>query len=1005
MQKVSIFKKLASIVTAVALCFINASLLCVCLGSIKPKANLNAANQTETADDFTNGSFSNVGSGSSYPKSPNEWTAGSTSADIVKGVISTTTTDWAKYYSTSYKLSTTSSVGSKDGDNMVLMINNTHETSALSFNYKSNSFTLDAGEYYIIEGYAKTLSGGVMSIYLTDDLNTHKIDSSFSLNTDGNWTRFVYYVETDDTLSSTVNLNLHLGTRSQGSEGSVFFDAFKVNKVTPKDYNLLYSQEIKNETTGEVDPLYAKKINLNEAKYTNIVTNADFENGTAKEDNLNFEGWTRVDTNPATTAEAYISGTTESGTYNALSTNQKALYINNIKEAYTGFTSDEFIIPQNALVKISFWAKASADDKAYATLTAKSYSKNGEEVSATPSASQSVSITKGELNSVHYGWKEFSFYVTGHPNFDTSVSLELAVGKTDGSVAGYCYFDDVTTQVIDSASFEAGVKDGTEVTLHKFEGASVENGYFNFASDVSYNKTTDGEKDVYNVKYPLAPASWKQTSLDKTFDASIMANSGIIDSNETVFASTVSGVANPGETPIQANAHLQNKKIATNNLLMIGNKLSTSQGYKFTADALTMNASSYYKISFVAKTTNLSTNGSASFIVKNGETIISSTTITSEAWNTYEIFVKTSLYSASITPELWLGYNAPTSGYVFFDDIKFTSIEETAFSEAVSANASFTSIIDLNEEQFDNGALKEGYSAFYAPNAYTGKLVENASQLTDEKHIVDAGIVDLSNTDGLNNDFPTLSSFNIGSETSSNILMIHGIDEVNYEFTSNSSFTAVSGSYYKVKVLAKVLNIAGAENANADYVGASIKLSGFNNYFYGIDSTNGLWQEFSFFINPSSETNFNIVLALGNADALTRGYLFVDSVEITTFASADDYNAEYSSLTTGNTNAKAIKIETPASTTNEEEPEETPVKTSFNWLWIPSIVLGISLIIAIIGTAIKGIKPKKRIKAKKGSAEYDKEAIKAKQQKAENKKAFKEKLIGLITINDEDEEK
>ncbi len=1000
----NILKKCATLVTALALCFINASMLCVCLGRIKPSSHLYAANQTQPADDFTNGGFSQVGSGSSYPKTPEGWKASTTSADIVKGVISTETTDWAKYYSSSYKLNITSTVESKDSDNLVLMINNTHETSALSFNYTSNAFTLDAGEYYIIEGHAKTLSGGVMSIYLTDDLATHKIDSSFSLNTDGNWTRFVYYVETDDTLSSTVSLSLHLGTRTQGSEGVVFFDDFKVNKVTEKTFNTLYSEEVKNETTGEVNTLYAKKIDLNEAKYTNVLTNYNFENGTAKEDNVSFEGWTRVDTNPSTTSEAYISGTTESGTYNALSTNQKVLYINNFSDAYTSFESDEFAIPQNALVKISLWAKASADSKAYATINAKSFTKNGEEVSATPSASQSVSITKGDLNSVHYGWNEFSFYVTGHPNFDTSVTLELAVGKTDGLVTGYCYFDDVTTQVIDNASYTAGVEKGTEVTLHSFKGESVENGYFNFASDVSYTKVT-GSETTYSVNYPLAPASWEQTSLDNAFDADIMANSGIVDTNETVFASTVTGAQNPGETPIQSNAHLQNKNIATNNLLMIGNKLSTSQGYKYTADALTMNASSHYKISFVAKATNLSNDGSASFIIKNGETILSNLTITNEAWQTYEIYVKTSLYSASITPELWLGYNAPTSGYVFFDDIKFSSIEATAFSDAVSANSSQTTILDLNAEQFENGTLKTGYNGFYSPNAFTGTLVDNTSQLTDETHIVEAGVIDMSNTDALNDEFPTISSFNVGSETSSNILMIHGIDEVNYEFKSNASYSVTSGNYYKVKVLAKVLNIAGAEDADSDFVGARIKLSSYDKYFYGINTTNNEWQEFSFFINPSVDESFNIILSLGSPNALTRGYLFVDNVEVTTFASVEDYNADYTSVMANLTNAKAIKIETTSTIASDEDNAEAPVKTTFNWLWIPSIILGISLIIAIVGTAIKGIKPRIKVKVKKGAAEYDKEAIKAKEQKAEKKKALKEKLIDLITIDDEDEQK
>ena len=68
------------------------------------------------------------------------------------------------------------------------------------------------------------------------------------------------------------------------------------------------------------------------------------------------------------------------------------------------------------------------------------------------------------------------------------------------------------------------------------------------------------------------------------------------------------------------------------------------------------------------------------------------------------------------------------------------------------------------------------------------------------------------------------------------------------------------------------------ENVDSDLIGASIKLSSFDDTFTQIVS-DGQWTTYTFYINPNSDTTTYLELSLGSSSASVSGDVFFGNIE------------------------------------------------------------------------------------------------------------------------------
>lgn len=261
--------------------FIIAISLAFAVGAVACKEILpEDKNGSETSKaPFSNGDFISY-TGQSYPMTPTNWASapGSTSSssgtptgkeNITAGVIDVEESSFKSNKSAYGKIDNPSAVSKVD--TKILML---HNKVASSYNYTSDSIKIEKNKYYKLSVWVKTdkLSGSAndstFGAYIT--VNGDAYASFSAINTENTWKEYSLFIEGSKIDSTTITIELSLGTGNKTSghmtKGYAFFD-----DITLSDKNA----EGVAYTAADYNAVVANNDNI--AKYSTQLSDQNFE--------------------------------------------------------------------------------------------------------------------------------------------------------------------------------------------------------------------------------------------------------------------------------------------------------------------------------------------------------------------------------------------------------------------------------------------------------------------------------------------------------------------------------------------------------------------------------------------------------------------------------------------------------------------------------------------------------------------------------------------------------
>lgn len=904
-----------------------------------------------TEDMLSNANFESSSSTSKgKPNSPSYWsTAGGDEDNVTKGVIDTTNDTFNN--NNGYGLSSNPLTSSSTNDRKILLIDSKGINTR--FGYKnSTEMTLSANSYYRISVLCKTntVSNGA-SIYLTGSslptTNQYNfVDIVTNANADNGWSTYTFYVKTDISTSTKAYLELWLGSKQENnimSNGQVYFDNIKVQSI---DQNTYYDCTVSYNFDDETNmPSNIRKLDLTGKAYSSQFTNSNFEDG--------LTGWEK--TSSANDSNAYSGITLASSSNemlkdmhldndqtvpgNTLShNNTKALYINHLDDngSYTEYTSDPITIKQHSFAMITYYSKTGNITLGGAYATVKTTS--SKEDAPTLSVAEYNTSSTGLDN--YNGYALTTIYIEGNPYRDTDITLSLGLGTKDSYANGYVLFDDIAVYEISYTSYNSA--SSNKLALYNDSDTStILNCAFNF----------NGSSDTA-VAYPIPARNW-------TISNSI---SGIISINKAKYDENFNngnygvGAIYPGPVTSYPNVNTD-PNTTVNNVLMLRNE--TPNVVTATSDSFTLSETTTISISVYVKVQdNLSnTNSGANISLVNGKNVLARISgIKDTEWTKYTIYFKNTQASIDLQLVLGLGtdYNT-TSGYTYFDNVSYTSgIEDSEVEARDKTKSAFT---NLETNNFDS--YVENGTDIYTPTTMTSETPTNATI---------AGVINTSKVSNttVNFDIPTREGSN------RNLLMIKNNAPINFTYKTNYEFTFASGSHYVVNVWIYTYNLTGTEENYGVNIALSNVEKSFSNVSSKLEANENQWTKYSFYVSNSETDSIvsTLSISLGSEDCPTQGFVFVDTISVETLE-ASDYNEAESNDYTIKTIAK---VEETSSDDEEDEKTSSSISGVNYWILASSLIVGLALIIAIIGMAMRHLNyrmPRRYRKGKK--SDYNRE--------------------------------
>ena len=869
-----------------------------------------------------------------------------------------------------------------------LMINSHNGAGKLG--YKSQSFTLEANSYYEISIYVYTQktqktenydeSDARASIYLTglldqDDDNYYNTKFEY-FSTLGAWETYTFYVDTD--ASKTINVELWLGSKTANVQGAVFYNNVKVVRYS-EDYYVENILEQYSDTANEESNNY-NIISLSKS-FTQPVTNSSFEEITL---------WDRISTKYTSNEKqfckiidvnSYSETVSDSVTINnpgsnCSANNDNALVMYNKTDAYQAVESTAISFESQKYYKLSFFAKSDCNLGNGATV--KLVEKTDDENPTTATLTLSTTVTK-DSNTFRNDWTEYAFYIYGPSSSAIDATIQVWLGTTDSETSGYVFVDDFRLQSIDYSTYTNN-NSSTNCTAFNLNNGedkySVTNG--------SFDKT---ENATNTDTYPLVPTGWTRTGkTNNTF-------SGVIKTNEKHFEDHLDEYGTPGFYPVQLPALTEYTSIE-NNVLMIGSSAENNV-QTYTSNELTMSSSNYYRISFFVATQYAQerNNTGARVKITSGDNVICdyfNIYFSDNNWHRFELLFKVG--NTSHTAKINLIFENAT-GHVFFDEVRFESIEEIIYSDSSLRDPSVkTVLVDLSTETFDNRTYNKKYS-----NNNTIQEVNNwttTSTLSeDEKIGVESGIIQLGDS-RLNNVTTPLSN-------NKNVLYISSLHDIYYGYISPEQYTFDAQTYYKISINILTNNLTQDDPDENTLYGATIKLTDSKEIYISGISTKGEWQEYTIYVCLEESLTSSITLSLGADEQLTSGKVLFDNLVIKSI-DKDTYESE-----TSNTTSNTIKSFINYTETEDTEDEDEDVwENNFNWLIIPSLITALAIILAVICYYIRKIRFNRKPKVK---TNYDRRKTLDKHIDQKEKIALRHKIIAelnaeLVSIDKEIED-
>lgn len=910
---------------------------------------------------ITNGNFNSISS-VYYEGDPNGWKRfyGTTGG---KTMIIDTVTQFDNYCSEPYYLKV--NPGKIGSDNKILMINSSstspnkvnYQPQEIKEGYYSNEIQLFANSYYEFAVNVKTAtfndSTEFASVYisgLVDENGEEIVLASENITSRDAWSTEYFYIKTGDE-SQKITIDLWLGTDDTASNGVAFFDDVRGFQYSEnKFYDTLKLRDKQNK------PYKLAQINNSEVIDTSSL-NFDFENPQSQENVNKLYAWEKSSTGSADAQIINmnksnfekITGLSYPGTDYTYQ-NSLSLALWSKTEGSVSVKSLPFEIKALGLYKVTLKVKFTDLEKGsfYVAVNETEKIKSDFEYlkNYTPCSATSTAETENGKNQFNNNYTEISFYIQAHSRYDSQATLSLMLGTETEKAIGGVVVDNITLQLVDYEDFST---DGNYVNFSTSTDneQSITNGYF-----------TNGEADA-SLSFPVKAKNFELSSSSSSTEKV----AGIINIYEDYFNEYKSAgytwalnLANPGSPNDFGSTQ------DVNNIFMMYNEAPdwqavTSSSFSLTAEELY----SYYNLTFSYKTLGTS-KINIKLASEDGTILLYDKNISSNgSWKTYSTIINAGEVTNTVKLTIELGsQDSLIQGYAFIDNIELLDSDETQFNSALNK-------INLSGFMLSNDPTNEINYTLSQAAAYTGK-VESGTGF--------GGIIKGEGNDSYG--YAGHDSIDDGTLTQ-NVLVIETEGQSTYSLTYKFPISLKESGYYSLtfRLLTSLPDSYSYTdddgNQQEAVYGASV---GFDSHILisELKSNNG-WKQYTIYYSSDTAQEVNFVFKLISDREETSGYAYITDIALKEI-DEETYNLAENDKAYNQSIFKAqVDTSTEEDTTDEEETttdtSEADNNNDYIWLLIPSLIFGVTIILAVILYFLQKFKWNKKEKKDKG--EYNRE--------------------------------
>ncbi len=913
-------------ILALCLCFMFG----VFIGATPVKA------YTKPNTTWSNLNFSDNGNVSSVYANPTGWKKGFPDSPATSGAI-----NLASYNNENFNLDSGDLPAkiNDDADNYVLMINSKHSTNknglipGVQYYENSSPLSLDAYSNYKIIIWTKVLQGAQASIYVTgleNDLGFERIDYDYA----DQWTPYTFYITTGKN-KETIKTQLWLGSKPENTSlGAVFFDNISVyqisNDETPAVETSADNYVAKPATSGD----RVKYINLDERQLVPNI-NADFESTDLSDwtrTNAQMQEGTYYEVLNLSSSNVSVGKGIEHLGLDLSKNNSKALvlYTTGDTKSYFGLRSESIDLPLYETLKISIKAKVGKNN------TGSAYVKfvendvldyNGDVIEAITPVTKQITISSNETNNYTNNYNTCTFYIKGRSLYNTSFRIELWLGSETAEASGVVAFDNITVEHLSDSEYESASTNSYSLKFalqSKTDTYGVTNSTFNTV-----------QKANTELTYPLIPSNWTHT-----YENEADIYYGVVNTSEAEYEAhkaEFGNFGNPGNPEGFGSVETD-----TNNILLMYNFNPTHQSV--TSSTFSVDKNAYYKLSFAYKllATNMANKEILNvYIVDEDDNILYSdekivSDSTNSVWTDYNVYISTNSYSNSLKLIISLGAeDDDVEGIVYIDNV--TSIKDSNLTKAdYEQLAESENVLDFEEGNFN--LVEKNNTDLYTALRYTGNLEAGENQ-----NVARGGIINALNT----TDEFEIEASPENNSTLKYLMMIQSFDTATYSMTARDSLDLETDNYYKFTIWAKTV-FAGT---STEPYGAEFGLDGIEEKITGIVADE--WTKYTIYVSCTTSTTVNLKFALTSADTDTIGMVYFDNFGYET-VEKDEYNVQQLNNSEDPTFLFVGDTELDEEDLNPEE--KTQNNSVALWYAIPTVLLALSLIVALIAYFMQKIK-------------------------------------------------
>lgn len=542
-----------------------------------------------------------------------------------------------------------------------------HTEKTKSFGVESNNFSIKQHGIYRISVYAycKTTTGSAMiKIIENDDIKTfdkyyspvskeYTFSSNKSNTQTNDYNLYSFYIVGNPFYDTSVKLQLWLGTDDVLATGYVLYDDVTFRSIKYEDL----ISETKNGdilidlASGTTNTISNGLFNLTKNE-NEVIHNSDgkviyplspknwtYSSNTELSDNYYSHGVVNINDNIY--FSSYNPGTPLK---DIVDNNNNILVLENKSLSYSSYTSDLFTLTKSSKYRIEYYVKTALSDV-----------ENNNGVSITLIDENGKVLTKTENLNTNKEWTKYTIYFNTGVS-DIKVKFILSLGENDSKTQGSAYFDNFIC------------------STNSLSDEKLTEKYKNLSS-------TDKWIDLTNIF----------TTKDEEIKDGYYSSTALVNNLDNNYTKAIGGLISYEDSKLDYKTALKIENFKANTTTF-----KTAYNYVFTK-------SKYYLVSVDIKTslTESSENFGAIFKLEKYSTNYFNFINTNNEVVTYNFVLKTD--SDDVKSDISFGLfsaNDSTLGYVIFDNLSITEINETQYNTKIKDNT--LKLINLNSTTTDN---------------------------------------------------------------------------------------------------------------------------------------------------------------------------------------------------------------------------------------------------------------------------------------------------------------